>query len=745
MMIRLPAVTCLVLGSLMVTALPVFSAAESGADGAMPGQMATQRPRIGLVLSGGGARGMAHVGVLQALEEMRVPVDVISGTSMGAIVGGLYASGMSADAIRQVMLQTDWVRIFDDQLPRAQRSLRSKQAEREFPVNDVLGVRDWRLTLPTGLIAGQQITLLLERLTLPVARVRDFDHLPVPFRAVATDLASGEAVLLEQGNLALALRASMAIPGVFSPLELDGRVLIDGGSSNNLPVDVARQLGADIIIAVDVSSPLLDKAQLKSVLDISNQMTGLLIWNNVRQQVAGLNRQDLLLRPQLDDVGTADFPQVARIIPRGREIAVQHRWQLESLALSAAAYRQHRQQTARSAAVPRIDCVEIDNQSRLADAVILAHLQVRPGAELDVQQLERDLGALYGLNIFEQVHYSLRDGSAGTCLVIHAREKSWGPGYLHFGVNIRGSNFEGDNSLNVKLGYSRSLVNSLGAEFRLGTQLGEEPAVVADFYQPLDTAGRYYVRPQLFFRTRNFNLYAGDQRLAKYRIRRAGGGLEVGRELGHWGRFSAGVERASGRSDIITGEPTLLDEQFEDGEWQLRFSADTLDNAFFPRDGISADIQVSLARSNLGSDSDYDQVFMEYRAARSWNENSLLLSASYAGSRQDNIPFHRQVHGGGFLRLSGYADNELIGVHYAQLMAVYQRKLSLSEFLPLFLGASLETGNVWQARAAITGDDLITAGSLFAGIDSFLGPAYLAYGRAEGGRDAFYFYLGLPF
>ena len=250
---------------------------EAGAQAVDAEDDATPRPRIGLVLGGGGARGAAHIGVLKELERLRIPVDAIAGTSMGAIVGGLYATGVNAEDLEELVSSLDWNAALSDTAAREDMSFRRKQDEREFPINFELGLRGTDLVLPKGVIQGQELDLLLRKLTLHASHITDFDNFPIPFRAIASDIVAGEAVVMDSGDLAMAIRASMSVPGVFAPARIDGRLLVDGGLIGNLPIDVMKEMGVDIIIAVDVEFPLYKSEELKSVLTISEQMLTILI------------------------------------------------------------------------------------------------------------------------------------------------------------------------------------------------------------------------------------------------------------------------------------------------------------------------------------------------------------------------------------------------------------------------------------------------------------------------------------
>src|SRR5688572_20962530 len=291
---------------------------------------ALARPTVGLVLSGGGARGGAHIGVLKALEELRVPVDYVAGTSIGAAVGGFYVSGMSVADLEQLVESLEWETAFLNVTPRQLKSFRRKRDDDSFLVNQKPGLNDGEFELPIGLVQGQVIDMIISRETLRASQVQNFDQLAIPFRAVAGDLVTGEAVVLGSGSLARAIRASMSIPAALSPIEIDGRLLVDGGIAMNLPVDVARDMGADVVIAVDISSELLGRETLRSVLDVTSQLTNLLTRNGTLQQRSKLTSSDLLLVPTFgEELTSTDFARMSEAIQSGYDAVMQRRADFE--------------------------------------------------------------------------------------------------------------------------------------------------------------------------------------------------------------------------------------------------------------------------------------------------------------------------------------------------------------------------------------------------------------------------------
>jgi NTE family protein len=732
------------LSVLIVTCLfvqPVSAAENSGAssdDG---------RLRIGVVLGGGGARGAAHVGVLKVLEDLRIPVDYIVGTSMGSIVAGLSASGMSAEDIGQTMIAMDWNDVFDDRPARKDRSFRRKRDDDLYTFDTYLGVHDGEIKAPLAIIRGQKFDLELNRLTLPVAGVSDFDKLSIPFRAVATDLETGQEVVLGSGSLARSVRASMAVPAAFDPVSIDGRLLVDGGMSNNVPVDVARALGADVVIVVDVSSPLLMRDEIENALDVSGQLAGFLTLN-VQRQLDTLGESDVLVTPPLGDITSGSFDRVADAIVVGENAALQLSESLARYSLSPGQYAAHLGQRPKySKQAPVIDFIRIVNHSAIGDYIIADRITAQPGQPLDVDQLEADIGRVYGLEIFSSVNYELVEENGETGLVIIANQKSWGPGYIQGGISAS-NNLEGSSEFRLGLVYTQTEINELNGEWRTGAQLGDEMGIFTEIHQPLDTLSRYFVSGRVLYATKSLNVYDRDgNNISTNRLEAAGIELGVGREFGTWGEGRLGYQRGTGEVEVKTGTPEP-DYDVDVGLLFVRLSADELGNLYFPRDGILSRFEYRSSREEYGANSDYEQWLFGYLQAMSWSRNTVIASISGATTVDDDAPIEGLFRIGGFLQLSGLEENQLSGQHTGLVRLVYYRQLSDDGFLKLFksyIGASLESGNVWQDSDDISFDDTITAGSLFLGFDTPIGPLYTGYGSTDTDEQSVFIYLGPRF
>jgi NTE family protein len=734
----------LAVGCLACTASGVraLDAAESPRDPLL-------RPRICVVLSGGGARGIAHIGVLKVLEDLKIPIDCIAGTSMGAVVGGLYASGMNARQVESTMRSVDWQEAFRDTPPRRDLAFRRKQDDRNFLVRLPLGLKHGQILLPKGFIQGQKLQETLRQLTLQFNDSTDFDKLPTAFRAVATDLESGEAVLLDKGDLAIAMRASISAPGVFAPVDYQGRLLVDGGLAENLPINVARAMNADILIVSDVSYPLQTRARLDSALSISNQMLAILVRKDSDRQRNSLSPQDVLIEPVLGSTTSTDFTMAPGTIVRGEEAAHRSAEKLARLGVGDADYRAY--QARREARVPGlapIEFVRVDKESKRYEATIMAEMQPLVGKPLNLDEVGARITKLYGLGNFETLDYSLVERSprspieaeagagaaadAGTAagaaqesgLEIRARRKSWGPNYIRFGLNLQ-DDFQGDSRYNAAARFVVSELNDLGAELLTDVQIGSDPRVFSEFYQPLDPQRTWFVAPSARIEVRDLPIYVRNIRVADFRDREAEADLDVGRNLGNWGEIRTGLHRTNGLTRPRYGDPTLVEQQYNKGEYFFKFSYDQLDNVHFPRGGETFTFQWDADRTNLGSDTARDRVSADWLVAGSRGRNTLLWWTSAGTTLDGNVspsalPEFYSL--GGFFNLSGLAPQSLTGPHYAITRAIYFRKIGRGgegffEF-PAYIGASLELGNTWAQRGEIGAASAHKDASIFFAIDT---------------------------
>ena len=737
----------LFLAALYACSQQVLAAEPSVAEGACRPEPGSDRPSIGLALGGGGARGISHVSVLRKLEQMRIPVDCIAGTSIGSLVGGLYASGKSIDELETLVTSMDWMQLFDDSLARPERSFRRKQDDRDRLATLGVGIRSGRLRLSPGILQGQRILALFERETLGVSAIDDFDALPIPYRATATDLNTGEAVVLGHGSLAMAMRASMSLPGIFQPVEMNDRVLLDGGLANQVPVDVLRSMGADIVIAVDVGTPLTKHGADANVLDVVSQITTMMTTRSAAAQLSTLGEQDVLIVPDLGtEVATGDFTKAQDALRIGREAADAAEGALTRLTVPEAVYALY---AARRRKSPDRDVivnfVRLDNETRYADALLLRGVSDQLGKPLDTDRMEDALLRAYAQGTLASITYEVVQEDGSTGVLVRARPKTHGPNYIQVGMRA-GSDFSGNHESNLRAAVLMSPISEYGAEARFSVDIGSEPGLKAEYFRPLDLANRYQLYGKLGYRNPNVHLYndTGDK-IATYNIRTWDADVRIGREFGNHAAVSVGLQRSRGRADVEVGLPALRSFDSDDGAWAVRATVDRLDSLFFPRSGYYAALAYTASEEWLGSDSAYEKMEVDVLAAKDFGPHALQLSGAYHTTLDGVLPLQERYRLGGRGRLAGFHFNELTGQNYALLTAGYSYQLARILGRSASVGMTLEYGNAWELRSRMAFDDGILNGSVYVGFDSWLGPLMFGYGLREGGEGVAFLEIGAPF
>jgi NTE family protein len=697
-----------------------------------------------LVLSGGGARGFAHVGVLKELERERVAVDCVVGTSMGAIVGSLYASGLSAEEIEQALEAIDWAAVLRDEPARVDRPLRAREQDRTFLVGAAIGYRNGKFGIPRGLVRGQRFALLLRGLLLPTAEAEDFDALPTPFRAVATDLETGIMQVLADGDLPSAVRASMAVPGAMPPVERNGRLLIDGGAVSNLPVSVARDWGATRIIAVDISAPLRTRE-----VTITDQMVTVMMRRQTEAEIALLRHDDVLIVPELGEIGSLDFVRAQQEGIAPGVAAVQAvRERLASFALAPDAYAawqaQRRSAISALAAPTRI---ELDGASSLGrTAVLRAYLHEHPEEAFDRERLEADIARIYARGEFDSVDYAIVREGEERVLSVNVREREWGNGSLRFGLRLE-DDFDGNSNFDFGTRLRATEVNDAGAEWIADAQIGKTTHLGYEWLQPLDALRRNWLMPHVGYTARNQPLFIDGQRAIELRRQSLELGVDVGRWVDDWGAFSVGVFRRTSQFRGLTSTVEIPSQNESSAGVRADFLLDTQDDAQFPRQGSY--VQASWRRHLDALGGEFDTDLLSWRSSHAFpiaDDDRLLLQTRLQYASGGEPPADEYGFLGGFLDLSGYSEDARFGRHLALTQAIYYRSLTrVFDRYRVFLGGSLESGNAWENERDISLDSLLWGGSVFVAAESPLGALYFGYGRAEAGEDSLYLFVGRPY
>jgi NTE family protein len=733
---------------MLITAL-LLGCAAAGAQsvGEMP---AAPRPRIGLVLSGGGARGAAHIGVLKMLDRLHVPIDAIAGTSMGAVVGGLYASGLSGVQIEEAMASLDWQSAFRDRPPRTELGFQRKEEDRKYLVNLPLGLQGKRLVIPQGLVQGQKLNQTLRELTLPVALVGNFDDLPTQFRAVATNLETGEAVVMGDGDLTTAMRASMSVPGVFAPVEYRDLLLVDGGLAETLPIDVARSMGVDVLIVVDTGFPLQQRKNLDSLPSITNQMLTILLGRDAARQRKTLGPNDIVITPQLGDFSSYDFAETLKIVNAGETATQALVGELERLALPEADYARYLQARADArAGLPKIQFVRTDPDSTRYKREVQDMFGEFVGKPLDPDALKQRVETLYGRGDLERLDYRVvqdQDGRDG--LDFTAERNTWGPNYLRFGLSWE-DDFKGYTIFNAAARMDFTDLNSLGMESRWSMQVGSWPLFGTELYVPLDNVGRFFIAPNAQVEAHDLPQVEDGRQVGLFRISTIEEGVDFGRELGDWGEVRVGALDYRGNSHVSLGDFSVPASSFDLGQFFLRFGYDTLDAANFPHSGQALSTQLSI-EGNGGGEQGTNQFTLDYRAAHSWAKNTLglwLSSGNTIGGSETNVRSFFPL--GGFMNLSGLPTLSIAGPQYAIGRLIYLRSVGNGGEgildVPAYVGMSLEAGNTWVSRSDISFANTRKDASIFFGADTYIGPAYFSVGYDASGAIALYIFLGRAF
>ncbi|NHZ99974.1 BamA/TamA family outer membrane protein [Massilia sp. CCM 8734] len=705
-----------------------------------------RRPKIGLVLSGGGARGVAHIGVLKVLEEMRIPVDYVVGTSMGSIVAGAYAMGNRPDELEKRIAAVEWNNVLTDSPPRLDRSTYAKATERKNIVSGEIGFSDAEMRLPRGLNYGQQIEFFFNTLAAKTGDVTHFDELDIPFRAIATDIENGKMVVLERGGIARAMRASMSVPGVFAPVEIDDRALLDGGLVRNLPVDVVRAMGADIVIAVNLGTPLLKRDKIVSAFGVGQQMLNILTEQNVEASLRELTPKDVLILPQLGDFSAADFENSARTIDMGEAAARVVADRLAPLALSDADFKAHlAARAARHPAVVKVNSVRIDTKQlkHVSEGYIHRKFSIKAGQAFSTAELHANMNSLYSTGDFENVTHRFEYGPEGRTLVIEPVEKEWGPNYLQAGVRLS-TDLAGESDFTILLAHRGKWLTRSGLEWRNTVSLGQVNSFTSQLYQPLGGESRWYVAPSVRFSQNKDNLIINDKAVATYSAKQASIGIDLVNHVDDDSTFKVGLERGTERSDPSIGVSQLSTEKSQIGVIKLEYVQDRLDDWVFPSTGNYSFVNARIAPTSVGATVEYKRLEMGHEMA--WNRGPHRFSvAGRAGHLWgDDLPLMELFSLGGFLNLSGYQARQFLGGDYLFGRGVYTRKMTLLGMRAVYLGGSVELGKMTRR---LNGDQMERAqfaGSMFGAVNTALGPFTVAVGVGERGNQTFYLFFGKP-
>jgi NTE family protein len=703
----------------------------------------TRRPKIGLVLEGGGALGFAHVGVLRWLEANRIPISYVAGTSMGGLVGGMYAAGKSPAEISSLVDDIDWADIMSGVVPFPALSFRRKQDRLAYPNRFELGLRGG-VRLPEGLNSGYAVDLVIDRAFAPYYNLRSFDDLPIPFRCVATEMKTGTQKVFDKGILQHALRATMSIPGLFSPLEMDGALYVDGAAVNNLPVDVAKGMGADVTIAVYLDTGTADPKTFNSWLGVAGRNLAIMVAVN---EQASLKAADVLISAPLRKYTALDFGSGAAIAEIGYQAAESNAAKLQPFIVSEAewnAYVEERNRRKR-VEVPKIDYIAVEGNSVLSRANIEKGFADQAGAELNLDDLEAKIQMLQGSQIFGTINYRLEENDGKTGLLVRPREKSYGPPFINLGIAIEGSD-PNDIRLGIAARLTQIGIAGPGSELRTDFAFGATAGVTTELFRPLTSTSNFFVAPRASATRSLFDVYSRDTQVAEYILRNYSAGVDFGYLFSNKAqiRVGQGVTRLSIQNRI--GQE--LDEDFRimTGVTSARFDYYNQDDALLPTDGSIIQAFFNRYSERPNGEGGFQQA--EVRASKFVPVNargSVFATASFGTSFGQSGLGVAGFGLGGPLRLSAYGRNELLGNRYGLFQAGYMhRVLRLNPLLgdALYVIGFYEAGKV---RSIMDLPDLPQDVSAAVVVKTLIGPIFTGISFGDGNHRKWYFGIGRIF
>ncbi|WP_144211334.1 patatin-like phospholipase family protein [Shewanella donghaensis] len=739
---------------LLTCVLPISKTAYADS---IPKQITVTQPKVGLVLSGGGAKGSAHVGVLKYLEQQHIKVDYIVGTSIGAYVGGLYALGYSADDIETIMLELDWESGFNDNVPRQSLRYRDKQDFDRYNMPFELGLLDGKLLLPKGVLRGQTMGNLYVDSFGAIPNQSSFSQLAIPFSAIATDIATGEAVILNKGDLLKAMQASATVPGVLQPTVIDGKSLVDGGIVNNLPADTAKDMGADIVIAVDIGADLSQQEQLDSTIAIISQLSTIMTRANAVEQIAQLADGDILIRPDVSDFDTTDFSALASGFILGQKSAQQQYEALQKLRVSNADYSDYlREKSAFKQTIidfqqAPIDSIVINNNSSTSTELIKKKLNMTEGETKEKRQLIHAIDEVYALNNFEKVTLGFEKNDDGTkALTVNTDTKSWGPNFFDIGFSWQ-EDFEDVSNVSLDLAYQLNNIAATKTQMRFELTTGDDRLLATELYLPLGEFEQFFVKARYQYQQQHQTYYDENEPLLKtmqkaHNLQTSVGFYPIDNMV-----IELGVYAETGDLE----GPMLPQINFDYDAYGSFFHLgyDSLDSYSFPSEGMLLEVDILSHRDKQsGQETEGYQSLTEYnisfKKAISYQQHTLISKIDLGGIDTDDISLIHTQKLGGFLNLSGAHNDSLVGSQLAYGALIYQHRVDwrgLGISIPIYVGGSIEAGNVWQRKEQRDIDDLIYASSIFVGTETDFGPAVFGFGINDQHHTSVYLTLGKRF
>jgi len=729
-----------------VCAVVVMAMAQAGHSSEPVASSAGSRPRVGLVLAGGGAKGGAHVGVLKVLEELQVPIDCIAGTSMGALVGAGYASGIPARELEKFLAGIEWDKVVGGQGRRDLEPIEQKRDGATYSNSLELGLGPDGIVVPGGLVNTSNIEDLLRSFVASARLEPSFDRLPIPYRAVATDMVSGKMVVLQDGDLATAMRASMAIPGAFAPVVTDEYVLSDGGLVRNIPVDVARQLCADVVIVVNLVEPPAQREKLQSATQLFSRTMDVMIEANERLQLESLGPADVRVDVYMGDITTSDFERVPETIPLGETAARRMADVLRRYAVPSNEYVAWRSKVTSSQHIDaRLSEVRFEGLDHVNPDYLATRDEVRAGDVVDTSKISREAQRMSALRDFESVGYRLEGDREAPALVWLPQEKRWGPDYLKVDLGMYAS-AGGDVTFALYGKHNRTWLNSSGLESRFELQLGGENFASAGLLQPLDPAHRWFVEPRVFWTRSLEDLFSDGERVARYEFDDLGGQLDLGANIADVAQVRLGYMFARRSVDVDIGAPLLPEARADDAGIVAIVEYDTRDTPFNPTRGLAVAAEYVQSDDALGAERDWERAELGVGMALPLRRDVLWLTLAGGSSLGSELPPDRAFALGGPGSFPGFELGELrVGSYWTASTGYLWKVKDIMTIRneALYAGVRVMAGSVHDRIDDVEGEDLY-GGSVYLTGRTLVGPLTIGLGTTTTDSWSLWLAVGRP-
>ncbi len=720
---------------------------------ASPNIKTSKHPKICLVLSGGGARGFAHLGVLRALEEQHIKPDCIVGTSAGALIGGLYATGMPIDEIQNRIKAMNFNKIIYDKPNRKEKTQYLRDLE--YDSNNMIDIsltKDGKVELPESIMSSIRLDEALRTLFAKYPFTMDFDQLPIKFRAVSTDLGTGEKVILSNGKLAQVSRASMAIPAVFSAVKIDGKLLSDGMLSSNLPIEVAKEMGADYIIAVNVSTGVLPEDKIKDMVNVSEQILNFLVQENVDRNLKLLKKQDIYILVDAKDVKNLEFDRIDETVQYGYE-TIQNNSKIKNLIsniarLTGRGDMRLSEKNMYSQPMPIIKDIQIKTNNNFYIETLSNVMTTKKGDTFTIASINKDIKNILDTNRVKSVTYDVIQEDDGFNLIYNVEFKNTSNNSFQLGIEIASDSIVNQN-MTFYLSHLNPWINRWGGQWRNYITVGRSSVFISEFDQPIPDMPDWFIRPQIALGyEKNYAYLDGQSDVAsEYRISRQYAKLDIGKKIGNIGEWSFGASFKRNDLNGNLSNPSLPIPSDTNNYFTLNANIifDQLNDIYIPTDGYFLNLYTNIS-PHKKEDIQYAQSGILGIYAAQIDNQSLAFRLEASGYHSNESIYLSPFKLGGYHHLSGYEYNQFIGNYLLFGSATYRYMTPFSLLgKPLMLGISAEAGDVWDRFKDIKYNNIKYAGSIFGAIQTPIGPAQLGFGMNEEGQSNIYFFLGKTF